>query len=212
MELQNFSPNEEDYEGEASKRALELKKYATKGRKALEGLKVELGEPSTASLSPEIKKQIEYAKQVQVQIESNQGQQKEYTEGITKAALSTEGMKLNLSEGLSIDFKISDKDKKGIPALINEMPHWRTEDGNWNHKAVVQDAIKIKHFDAMVKLAYEQGLSAGKDDLLKKAKNSTLGNPQGNATQPQGTKKPIIEGLDKMLGGQKLTMRFGKKQ
>ena len=212
LELQSFSPNEDDLDSEAAKRALELKKYATKGRKALEGLKVELGEPSTASLTPEIKKQLEYAKQVQSQIEANQGQQKEYSEGITKTALATEGMKLNLSDDLSIDFKISDTDKKSIPKLIDEMPHWRTEDGKWNHQAVVQDAIKIKHFDAMVKLAYEQGLNSGKEDLLKKAKNSTLGNPQGNANQPQGSKKPIIEGLDKMLGGQRLSMgRFGKK-
>jgi hypothetical protein len=211
LELENLLPNEDDLDSEAAKRALELKKYATKGRKALEGLKVDLGEPSTASFTPEIKKQLEYAKQVQSQIESNQGEQKEYSESITKTALATEGMKLNLSDDLSIDFKISDKDKKGIPQLINEMPHWRTEDGKWNHQAVVQDAIKIKHFDAMVKLAYEQGLNSGKDDLLKKAKNSTLGNPQGNANQPQGTKKPIIDGIDKMLGGQKLSVKFGKK-
>jgi hypothetical protein len=212
LELQNFSPNEEDLDSEAARRALELKKYATKGRKALEGLKVELGEPSIAGLTPEIKKQLDYAKQVQSQIESNQGQQKDYSEGITKAALTTEGMKLNLSDELSVDFKITEKDKKSIPQLIDEMPHWRTADGKWNHQAVVQDAIKIRHFDAMVKLAYEQGLSSGKEDLLKKAKNSTLGNPQGNGNQPQGSKKPVIEGLDKMLGGQKLTMKFGRKQ
>jgi hypothetical protein len=212
LELQSFNPNEDDLDSEAAKRALELKKYATKGRKALEGLKVELGEASTSSLTPEIRKQLDYAKQVQSQLETNQGQQKDYSEGITKAALSTEGLKMNLADNLSVDFKITEKDKKSIPQLIDEMPHWRTVDGKWDHQAVVQDAIKIRHFDAMVKLAYEQGLNSGKEDLLKKAKNSTLGNPQGNANQPQGSKKPIIEGLDKMLGGQKLSMgRFGKK-
>lgn len=211
LELDNYKPSEEDLENEAAKRSLELKKYATKGRKALEGLKAELGEPSTGSYTPDVKKKLEFAEQVQSQIESSKGQQKEYSEGITKAALSTEGMKLALSDDLSIDFKISEQDKKGIPSLIEEMPHWRTADGKWNHNAVVQDAIKIKHFDAMIKLAYEQGLNSGKEDLLKKAKNSTLGNNPTGAEQGQESKKPIIEGLDRILGGQKLTMKFGRK-
>lgn len=210
IELENFKVSEEDLESEAKKKSHELKKYATKGRKILEGLKTDLGQPSTASYTQEIKSKIEFAEQVQNQMEANKKEQEKYSEGITKASLSTTGFKMNLAEDLSLDFKLSEQDKKSIPALISEMPHWRTETGEWNHNAVVQDAIKIKHFDAMIKLAYEQGLNSGKEDLLKKAKNSTLGSPTSNEQGVQ-TRRPSIEGIDKILGGQKLTMKFGGK-
>lgn len=210
MELENFTALEDDLDNEIAKKNLELKKYATKGRTILNNLKGELGQPSEANYTPEVKQKLDFANQVQQQMQTNQTQQAEYTKGITNAALSSEGMKLNLSEGLSIDFKINDADKKSIPKLIDEMPHWRTEDGKWNHQAVVQDAIKIKHFDTMIKLAYQQGLDAGKDDVIKAAKNSTLGIPNG-AEQATSSKKPHIEGLDQLLGGQKLTMKFGRK-
>jgi hypothetical protein len=197
-------------DSEAANKSRELKKYAIKGRKELDALKAELGTPSKTSITPEVKERLEFAERVQAQIATNNEQQKEYSEAIKKTALSTEGMRLVLTDDLSIDFKISEQDKKGIPALIEEMPHWRTEDGKWNHKAVVQDAIKIKHFDAMIKLAYEQGVNKGADELLKNAKNTTLGTSQAQQ-QDSGSKKPVIEGIDKLLGNNKLSMKFGRK-
>ena len=212
LELEKYVANDDDLEIDIDKKNLELKKYAVKGRDVLNDLKSELGEPSSATLTPEIKKQLDFAKDIQEQIEANQGQQKEYAEGITKASLSTDSMKLSLSDDLSIDFKVSEEDKKSIPSFINEMPHWRNEDGSWNHKAVVEDSVKIKHFDAMIKLAYEQGLNSGKDDLLKNAKNSTLGNTSTmDSQQGQGKKKPVIEDIDRLLGNQGISFKFGNK-
>lgn len=210
LELERFTPSEDDFDTDAAKKSLELKKLAIKGRKTLESFKAELSEPSTSNLTPEVKQKLEFADNIQKQIESNKGQQKEYSDNILKTSLSTESMKLNLSDDLSIDFKISEDDRKAIPSLINEMPHWRNEDGGWNHKAVVDDAIKIKHFDKIVQLAYEQGLNSGTDNIIKDAKNSTLGDPKG-VEQGVGKKKPIIEGIDKLLGKQSMKTRFGKK-
>ena len=143
-------------------------------------------------------------------MDANSGQQKDYADNISKVALSSEGMNLKLSDDLNIDFKISDEERKELPTLINDMPHWRNEDGSWNHKAVVDDAIKIKHFDKMLRLAYEQGQNSGKDDIIKDAKNSTLGDPKG-AEQSTVKKKGKIDGIDKLLGKQSMKTRFGNK-
>lgn len=209
LELENYIVTEDDLESDAAKKSLELKKLATKGRKALDSLKGELT-PLETSLPDDVKQKVQFADQVQQRIKDSEVANAQYTKGISDAAKVSEGLKLKLSDDLSIDFKISDADKTEIPTLIQEMPHWRTEDGNWNHQAVVNDAIKIKHFDAMIKLAYEQGLNAGKEDVIKKAKNTTLGNdvPVGGE-QGQGNKKPLIEGIDKILQKQQgLKMRF----
>jgi hypothetical protein len=212
LELEQFVPADDDLDNETAKKNLALKKYATKGRSVLETMKAELGEPSQARFTPEVTEQLDFAKNVKQQIEDNQIQQKAYFDNISKAAVSTDSMKLQLSDDLNIDFKISEDDKKTIPSFINEMPHWKTETGEWNHKAVVEDSIKIKHFDKIIKLAYEQGLNSGKDEVIKQAKNTTLGNTPSSASQQgQGTKKPKYEGLDKMLEAQTGTrLRFGK--
>ena len=87
------------------------------------------------------------------------------------------------------------------------MPHWRNEDGSWNHQAVVNDAIKIKHFDDMLKLAYEQGLNSGKEELIAETKNITL-DSVNNTPQPNSSAKVQIEGLDDYLGNRGVKLRF----
>lgn len=212
LEMERFIATEDDLENDAAKKNLELKKYAVKGRNVLESLKAELGEASTGNYPTEVKSQLEFAQQVQKQLEDNKANQADYTQGITTASESYDSLTLDLSEDLSIDFKVSDEDKKGIPTLIETMPHWKNEDGSWNHQSVVKDAIIIKNYKKMIKLAYEQGQNSGKDGILKDAKNSTLGKVPNGAEQGTGSKKPIIEGIDKMLQkhqGQKI--RFGNK-
>ena len=208
LELENFLPSDEDLDREIAKKSLELKKYATKGRDILNKLKMELGQP-TNNLAPEIKQKLDFAEQVQKQIDSNKAYQEEYQKSILKVSESTDSMKLALDDKLSIDFKMSPEGKKSIPDLINNMPHWKNPDGSFNHKAVVEDAIKIKYFDDMIKLAYEQGVNSGKDSLLKETRNITLDkNIPDGSQQIEGNKKPLIENIDKVLGNQKLKMRF----
>lgn len=207
MELEELLPNEDDLDFEASKRALKLKKYALKGREVLEGLKKDLGEANLQAYPADVKEKIAYAEQISEGLKANQEQQKVYKEGINLASQKAEGLQLDLAEGLSIDYKVSPEDRKGLPKLLEEMPHWRTEDGGYNHAAIVKDAIKIQHFDEMIKLAYEQGLNSGADKVIKDTKNSTLGNVQ----QPDnntGRKKPVIEGIDQLLGRQTIRTRF----
>ena len=211
LELEQFIAADEDLESDVARKNLNLKKYATKGRDVLEKLKGDLGEPVSNSMTPEIQSQLDYAKKVQEQIQTNQKQQAEYFKGITDSAISTESMTLQLSDDLSIDFKVSEEDRKAIPSFINEMPHWRNEDGSWNHKAVVEDSIKIKYFDTILKIAHEQGINSGKEIVIKQTKNVNLDDKNSAAGQQgEGQKRPVYEtSVDKLLGKQGMTMKFG---
>jgi hypothetical protein len=208
LELQKFQASEDDLEDDVARKNLELKKYATKGRQTLESFKAELGEPSANMLPPEIQEQLNFAKDVQSQIDSNKKSQEEYFSQIQSISNSTESMKLNLSEDLSINFNIDEAGRKELPNFINDMPHWRNDDGSWNHKAVIEDGVKIKYFDKMLQLAYEQGQNSGKDTVIKDAKNSTLSNPQSGPQPDSGNKGPKYENFN--LEGTKQTLKFGK--
>lgn len=211
LELEQFIVSDDDLDTDEARKKLNLKKYAIEGRKTLESMRAELGEPSTDYLTPEVKEQVNFAKQIQQEILANQEQQKQYAKSISEAAMSTEAMKLNLSDELSIDFKVSEQDRQALPSFIDEMPHWRNEDGSWNHKSVVEDSIKIKYFDDILKLVFQQGVSSGTDDVVKQAKNSTLGSSSSaGANQPTGQTKPVIEGIDRILGKQSgMKLKFG---
>lgn len=193
-----FIQNEDDLDTDIARKNLELKKYATKGRQALDQMKGDLGQPSDYVLTPEIRQEVEFAKEMKKQIEDNNLYQTSYNKGINNATNQTEIVPLRLSDDLSIDYKVSQEDKKSLQSFINEMPHWRNEDGSQNFQEIVKDSVKIKYFDNMVKLAYEQGLNAGKDQVVKDAKNITIDQSDSmNTLQSTGRKKPIYENLPK---------------
>jgi hypothetical protein len=90
------------------------------------------------------------------------------------------------------------------------MPRWVNPDGSNNYDAMVEDAVKLEHFQDIIKLVYEQGVSAGSDQVIKDAKNSTLGEG-GSPDQGGGGKKSHnIEGIDELLdkyGGSKIRFK-----
>lgn len=195
-----FISDEDDLDIDIARKNLELKKYATKGRQALEQMKADLGKPSDYTLTPEIRQEVEFAKQMKKQIEDNKVYQTSYNEGITKATVQTESVPLKLSDDFSIDYKISQEDKRSLQSFINEMPHWRNEDGSQNFQEIVKDSVKIKYFDNIVKLAYEQGRNAGKDQVVKDAKNITIDQSSNMNTQQNiGRGKPTYENFPKYL-------------
>jgi len=206
-----FISDEDDLDIEVARKNLELKKYATKGRQALEQMKGDLGKPNENILSPEIKEQVEFAKEIKKQIQANKEHQENYTKGIVNATNTVESLSLSLADDFKIDYKVSPEDRKTLPDFIQEMPHWINQDGSTNHQEVVKDSIKIKNFDNIVKLAYEQGLSAGKDQVIKDAKNTTIDQSNNmNAQQSTGKKKPIYENEPKGLGGSRMSVKFNK--
>jgi hypothetical protein len=91
------------------------------------------------------------------------------------------------------------------------MPHWRNEDGSWNHRAVVEDGIKIQNFDKMVQLAYEQGLNSGKDELIKETKNTNFSSDGGSNQPNRPTDRPTYEG-GRGNKNKSLKVKFGGKK
>lgn len=211
LELRKYIPDDNDLDEEISAKTLELKKMASKGRRKLTELTKDYGSVLGVNSYPEeVRNELLFAKQVKEQMESNKQNGQAYIEGIGKATNELDVFKLSLDDQLTLDFKVPVDSKKDIPSFIDTMPHWRNEDGSFNHKNIIEDAVKIKHFEEMIKLAYKQGESAGKEALLKETKNS---NYTETVTADSNTNKGgiEIEGFDDYVGKQGMRMRFGGK-
>lgn len=211
LELRKYIPTEDDLDEEISSKTLELKKMASKGRRKLTELTKEYGNVlGVQSYPEEVQKELLFAKQIKEQMEANKQQGQSYSEGINKATETLDVFKLSLDDQLTLDFKVPVESKKNIPSFIDTMPHWRNEDGSFNHKNIIEDAVKIRHFDEMVRLAYKQGESAGKESLLKETKNSNF--TEAVTADAQTSKGGIeIEGFDNYVGSQGMKLRFGNK-
>lgn len=209
LELKKFITSEDDLDDEIAQKNWELKKYATKGRAELDKLKANLGQPSASSLPAELQEKINFADQVRSQVDSNNKMQEDYDNAIKQTAQTVDKVTLNLGDDKSIDFLVSEQSRKEIPDMIAQMPHWRNEDGSWNHRAVVEDGIKIKNHDAMIKLAYEQGLNAGKDEVIRETKNVNLKDTGSSAQPSKPSDRPVYEDE---VGNQSLKIRFGKRK
>tara|TARA_R110000822_G_scaffold21528_2_gene68031 strand:+ start:593 stop:1729 length:1137 start_codon:yes stop_codon:yes gene_type:complete len=210
-EMEDFISDDMDMDSEISKKSRQLKKFATEGRGELKKLTAELGNPDQTKYSPEVQQSLDLADKVKKDYESNKQATADYQKQIASVTNSVETMKLALSDDLSIDFKVSADSKKAIPEMISTMPHWKNGDGSWNHQAVVNDAIIIKHHKEMVRLAYEQGKNSGEEQIIRQTSNSTLGQPQPHSSDRSGTKGAEIEGLDEFLGKSKNKLRFKKQ-
>lgn len=209
-ELKLFQSDEDDLDEDISTKARQLKKYATKGRGILQELVSDLGNVSKTSLPPEVQQDLELAKQVKQDHVANKQALEVYNKNISDVANAVTSLKLDLSDDLTIDFKVSDESKKTLPEMVTTMPHWKNQDGSWNHQAIVEDAIVIKHHKEMLKLAFEQGKNSGEEQIIKQTNNTTLGEPTPMAGTPTGKKGVQIEGFDDFVGKSNMKLKFKK--
>lgn len=210
LELKKFVESDDDLDSDISLKKLELKKLATKGRAVLDTMRLEFSTPAntSAQLTPDVQQELDFARSVKSQNEKYQALQQEYNQGVTSASSAMENVTMKLSDDLSINFRVPQESKKDLPNFISDMPHWKNSDGSWNHQTIVSDGAKIKHFDDMMKLAYEQGLNAGKEDLSKQTNNITLDKQtQMNSQQGSNKKRGKIEGFDSYLGQSKIGIK-----
>ena len=187
IEIERLTPSEVDLEEDVARKNWELKKLATKGRAKLEELKSNLSEPSPTSIPKEFQEKISYAESIEQQIKENEIIQQTYNQNIEKAALETSSIKLSVLDS-ELDFLVPEQNRKTLPQDISDMSHWKNPDGSFNHKAIVEDGIKIKYFNDILKVATEQAFNAGKDALIKESSNSTLGGAQ-TVPQPNPSNK-----------------------
>ena len=206
-----YISSEDDLDNDAALKNLELKKLVSKGRKELGKLVSSLGDPSKAELSPEVKQDLEIAKnfkEYQVKVKQSN---KDYNNAIIAKAKEVKSINMELTDDVSLEYKLPEGSEKSLVDMVQEAPHWKNEDGSWNHEAVVRDAAIIANFPKMLKLAYEQGKNSGTDEIIREANNSTLGNRAvSEAALPNENKGAVIESLDKYLG--KTGMRIRKRK
>ena len=207
----NFIAGEDDLESEIKVKSIDLKKFAAEGRSELDKLRMDLGKPNPQAFTAEVQEQLDFAKQVQAQIKANQEAQTKYTTDATKAVGMVENIELPLAEGVKLDFKV-ETSKEALTDMVLNSSQWKDDNGNVDHLAVARDAAKLANFDAMLKLAYEQGLAAGTDEVIKEAKNTTIDSTIKNAAEVQSGKGMVVEGLDNYLGKKGMSIRrFSKK-
>lgn len=213
IEMNKYTPTELDVEDDIALKNLELTKLSVSARSELESLKGEFNTPVTPAntkVSPEIQKDLDLLKEIQTNYNTAKADKKVYGEKISEASLNTNVLPLKLSDDLSLNYNINEQGRKEIPTFINEMSHWKNEDGSWNHSAVVNDGIKLKNFDQIIRLVYEQGVNSGKDSLIEQSKNSTLGAPDtqgGSALESQ--KGAQIEGnISNFTGKRGMTIQL----
>ena len=214
LELNNkYLTSEEDFDNDAAIKNLELKKLASTGRKELQKLVSDLGNPDPAALTPEIKQDLDLAKQYKTLVQQNEVSQREYNSNIAAKASELQTIKLELDEGVSLDYKLPQGSDKDLVNTIQTAPHWKNEDGSWNHQAIVKDAAIVANFQSMLKLAYEQGKNSGADKVIQEAKNTTLGNRSTNESAiPNANKGAQIEGLDRYLGKKGMSIIRGRER
>lgn len=207
LKLSDLYPDEDlDDEREIAKKKLALKELAFEGRGTLNSLKSDLGTPNY-NLPPELKEDLELAKQVKEHQAKITVEQQSYLENIKRVSNVTDKFKIQLSDDIALDYSISEQSRKEIPSLVGDMPHWRNQDGSWNHEAVVKDVVKIKHFDDMVRMAYEQGLNSGKEELIKQTKNTNFQENSPSASNNISSSNIIVEDMDELVGNNGLRIR-----
>lgn len=209
-EMKAFQPSEDDLDDEISAKIRNLKKYSTKGRGVLKELVSNLDLPDNSKFTPEVQEDLNLAKQVKLNIAESKKQEQLYNSEISKVSQTVDSLDLNLDDNLTISFKVPDESKQTLPDLITTMPHWKNEDGSFNHQAIVQDAVIIKHYKEMVKLAFEQGKNSGKEELVNQTNNTTLGEPTPMSGQPSSSKGIQIEGFDEFVGKSGMKLKFNK--
>jgi hypothetical protein len=208
---QKFLSSEDDFDNEIAIKNLELKKYASRGRKELNKLVSDLGNPNPANLTPEHQQDLAIAKEYKELKAQSVVDNKAYNETIANSAAELKTIKLNLAENVSLDYRLPDNYSGEIVKMIQEAPHWKNEDGSWNHQAIVKDAAIVQNMDKMLQLAYEQGRSSGADTVVRETKNITLDNRGSNESAiPQGNSGVQIEGLDNYLGNKGMKIIRGR--
>lgn len=212
MELSKYLPNADDLDAEKNRKNFELKKLAIDSRRQLNTLKSEFDTPvqgQEPAISPEVKSKLEFVDNYQKQLEESKKAKELYDSGVVSSITATNSIPLKLSEDMSIDFNIPQESKKGLQEYM-KMNHWFNEDGTYNTDKVVQDSFWMQNKEAIIKLAFEQGVSKGLADDDKETRNITLDGARQTIDKNQGADQIIVEGAENFTGPRGAKIRFGK--
>lgn len=213
--LKDFIYNEkEDDETDRIKKSIALKTFSADGRRELEANQLKLVSTEGQILTSQQEKDLDAYSQIQQNQSTVESNQTQYMKDLSSAAMSLEALNLKLSDDLTINYDISEGDRKTLPKEIAEMPHWYNSDGSMNHSNIARDGLIIRDFDTIVKKVYEQGVSVGQESKIKADNNITI----DTQTQPvhsgedakKGNINDVIDSIAGNRSGRKL--RFGRKE
>ena len=206
---------EEDYDDDAEKmtKSIALKKYAQDGRQQLEANQLKLVSTEGNALTEQQQKDLDLVAKFKEGQTNAQANQAKYLEDLNTAATSLTALNLKLSDDLTINYDISEGDRRTLPKTITEMPHWYNEDGSVNHSNVVSDGLKVRDFDKIVQKAYEQGLAVGTEAKIKGDRNITIDGKTPLPHSVEGEKKGnVADVIDNIAGKRKSKLRFGRTE
>lgn len=201
LELSNYVASEDDLDEDRARKSLNLKKFATDGRKELNTLKSQFDTalPSTStqpSLSDVDKQKIEFYDTYQKQVEQQQQAVEAYSNGIKREISNFKSIPLKLSDDLSIEYNVTPENKSSLQDFMN-MKHWYNPDGSYNHNAVVADSVFLQNKDKIIQMAFEQGVAKGKELEDIESRNINLNQPrQTMDSASTQTDEIIVEGAE----------------
>jgi hypothetical protein len=190
-----------DDESDKMKKGIALKRYAQDGRQELEANQLKLISSEGQTLTSQQQKDLDAYAKIQGNQGSAEANQAQYVQDISKAAMSLEAINLQLSDDLAIKYDVSEGERRTLSKTVTEMPHWYNTDGSLNHAEVVQDGLKIRDFDTIVKKAFEQGLTVGQESKIKADNNITLDLQTPPARSEEGQKKGNIDKVIDNIAG-----------
>lgn len=201
LEMQQYLVSEDDFDERSSARKrLELKKKAHEARKFFNGFKQEFNEPLPAKLTPEQDQAVKYYQEAQAREEQVKKIQGINNENLDRAIREVETIPLSLDKDLSIDFKPPQEARQSLREYMNR-PEWYNQDGTLNAKEVVKDSFFLQNREAILREAYQQGVSAGLAQLEKKTNNTTLDRKTADSGAQPSQSDIVVEGLEDFGGG-----------
>ena len=182
----NFISDEAlDNEADIMRKKIAFKREASSGRELLEGNRIKFDTAIDMNLSTEQQADIKFAQDTRSgRLESDKTVAKD-AEALRAVIGKTDKISFNLAEGKDLDFTLPTESKESQETYLNEMKRWENEDGSTNQQVMLEDSYKVKHFDEIIKLVYQQGQN---DKLEESAKLSA------NIIPPERQHKVVQKG------------------
>ena len=212
FKLEEFVYDEDiDDDTDKIKKSIALKEFAREGRTTLEKNKLTLKEAEkSSSLTKEQAELIVFAQNVKKDVEASTKTQTDYVNKINESAVALEGLNLKLSDDIEIKYNIPKGDKKSLVKNVLEMPHWYNEDGSMKHDVVLEDGLKVTHFNSIMNEVFKQGIAVGQEGGI--SQNKPAGAPKIPQRDGGGAKTSNIKDVVSNITGGKSKLRFGKKK
>lgn len=175
-----------DTESEVMRKQIAFKTEVASGKELLESNRLKFDTRLEGNLTAEQRDEIAFAQQAREERTKNSELSDRDYKNLQAVAGLTDEIQLNLGDEKKISFKIAPESKKEQVNYIGEMKRWQNEDGSTNSKALLEDSYRLKHFDDIINVVYQQGLN---DQIENSARqNANLSDPDKIHSIEKGSK------------------------